>query len=60
MEFADPKLDGEYSVQAFDLTLQLALSCTTMKQQRPTMEQVLVGLQQALEMSFRPKASSPG
>ncbi|OWM71557.1 hypothetical protein CDL15_Pgr005744 [Punica granatum] len=59
MEFADPKLDGEYSVEAFDLTLRLALSCTTMKQERPSMEQVLVILQEALEISTRAKASSP-
>ncbi|KAL4336195.1 hypothetical protein GQ457_07G001970 [Hibiscus cannabinus] len=38
-EFADPKLGGEYSTEAFNVTFKLALSCTSVKQQRPTMEQ---------------------
>lgn len=58
IEFADPKLDGEYSVEAFDLTFQLALSCTAIKQQRPSMEQVIVTLQKALDISTS-KVSTP-
>ncbi|KAF8390386.1 hypothetical protein HHK36_024912 [Tetracentron sinense] len=58
-EFADPKLNGEYSVEAFDLTLKLALSCTSLKQQRPSMEQVVIGLEKALDISTRSKAPTP-
>ncbi|KAM1918887.1 hypothetical protein FF1_023459 [Malus domestica] len=58
-EFADPKLDREYSEEAFDLTLQLALSCTALKQQRPSMQQIVVRLQEALDISTRAKASTP-
>ncbi|KAF8399276.1 hypothetical protein HHK36_015141 [Tetracentron sinense] len=58
-EFADPKLHGEYSTEAFDLTLKLALSCTTLKQQRPTMEQVVIRLEKALDISTRAKAPTP-
>uniref|UniRef100_A0A453C663 Serine-threonine/tyrosine-protein kinase catalytic domain-containing protein n=1 Tax=Aegilops tauschii subsp. strangulata TaxID=200361 RepID=A0A453C663_AEGTS len=48
LEFADPRLKGEYSVDAFDLCLKLALSCTGHKQQRPSMEQVVSRLEKAL------------
>ncbi|XWS32784.1 hypothetical protein CRYUN_Cryun22dG0019300 [Craigia yunnanensis] len=58
-EFADPKLEGEYSVESFDLTFQLALSCTSVKQQRPSMEQVVVNLEKALDISTRERASTP-
>ncbi|GLT36540.1 hypothetical protein SLA2020_109120 [Shorea laevis] len=34
-EFADPKLNGDYSKEAFDLVLNPALSCTGLKQERP-------------------------
>lgn len=50
-EFADPKLNGEYSAEAFDLILKLALSCTGLKQQRPSMEQVVSRLEKALDIS---------
>ncbi|KAF7016875.1 hypothetical protein CFC21_030395 [Triticum aestivum] len=53
LEFADPRLKGEYSVDAFDLCLKLALSCTGHKQQRPSMEQVVSRLEKALEISMR-------
>uniref|UniRef100_A0A8I6WTS5 Protein kinase domain-containing protein n=2 Tax=Hordeum vulgare subsp. vulgare TaxID=112509 RepID=A0A8I6WTS5_HORVV len=53
LEFADPRLKGEYSVDAFDLCLKLALSCTGHKQQRPSMEQVVSRLEKALEVSMR-------
>ncbi|KAL9458448.1 hypothetical protein AB3S75_007334 [Citrus x aurantiifolia] len=57
-ELADPKLDREYSIEAFDLTLQLALSCTELTHQRPPMEQVFVTLQKALDISTTAKAST--
>ncbi|KAK0574872.1 hypothetical protein LWI29_030330 [Acer saccharum] len=50
-EFADPKLNGEYSFEAFDFVLKLALSCTELKQQRPSMEQVVLNLEKALDIS---------
>lgn len=59
MEFADPKLDGEYSAEAFNLTFQLALSCTSLNQQRPSMEKVVVKLEEALYISTRAKFSTP-
>ncbi|KAK8534040.1 hypothetical protein V6N13_028277 [Hibiscus sabdariffa] len=58
-EFADPKLGGEYSMEAFDVTFKLALSCTSVKQQRPTMEQVVVNLEEALHISTTATTSSP-
>ncbi|KAL5582529.1 hypothetical protein UlMin_014971 [Ulmus minor] len=58
-EFADPKLEGEYSAEAFVLTLQLALSCTTLKRQRPSMEQIVEKLEEALDISTKAKASTP-
>lgn len=58
-EFSDPKLDGEYSTEAFDLTLQLALSCTSLKKERPSMEQAVERLKEALEISTRAKAGAP-
>lgn len=50
-ELVDPKLNEEYSMEAFDLTLKLALSCTAHKQQRPSMEQVVSRLVEALDIS---------
>ncbi|KAL2559744.1 putative receptor-like protein kinase [Forsythia ovata] len=50
-EFADPKLNGEYSVEAFGLVFKLALSCTAPKQQRPSMEQVVAALEKSLHIS---------
>ncbi|XAR65057.1 Non-specific serine/threonine protein kinase [Bertholletia excelsa] len=55
-EFADPKLDGEFPEEAFELILKLALSCTGIKQQRPSMEQVVVKLEKALDISARMKS----
>ncbi|KAA3482962.1 putative LRR receptor-like serine/threonine-protein kinase [Gossypium australe] len=54
-KFADPKLNGEYSLEAFDLVLKLALSCIGIKQERPSMEQVVLGLQKALNISIQAK-----
>ncbi|KAJ0038733.1 hypothetical protein Pint_23008 [Pistacia integerrima] len=56
-EFADPKLNGEYSVEAFKLVLELALSCTGLKQQRPSMEQVVLRLEKAHDVSNTSKIS---
>ncbi|KAK4845642.1 hypothetical protein QYF36_007419 [Acer negundo] len=56
----DPKLEGEFSVEAFDLTLGLALSCTAVKQQRPSMEEVVATLEKALDKTTNAKASTPG
>ncbi|XP_020522772.1 proline-rich receptor-like protein kinase PERK3 isoform X1 [Amborella trichopoda] len=50
-EFADPKMKGNYSAEAFDLTLKIALSCTGYKVQRPSMEEVVVGLEKAWYIS---------
>ncbi|KAI9125135.1 hypothetical protein K1719_003751 [Acacia pycnantha] len=50
-EFADPKLRGEYSAEAFSVTLKLAVSCIGLKQQRPSIEQVLRSLEKALEIT---------
>lgn len=50
-KFADPTINGEYSVEAFDLVFKLALSCTGLKQQRPSMEQVVLRLEKALDIS---------
>ncbi|KAA3455961.1 putative serine/threonine-protein kinase RLCKVII [Gossypium australe] len=57
--FADPKLEGQYSIEAFDITFKLALSCTSLKQQRPSMEQVVVNLEKALHISTMATASTP-
>ena len=54
-KFADPKLNREYSLEAFDLVLKLALSCTGLKQERPSMEQVVLRLQKALNISTQAK-----
>lgn len=55
--FADPKLNNDYPMEAFDLIFKLALSCTGLKRQRPSMEQVVARLENALDISSRP--SSP-
>lgn len=52
-EFADPKLNREYSMEAFELVLNLALSCTGLKQERPSMAKVELKLEKALEMSMQ-------
>ncbi|KAK3141991.1 hypothetical protein QOZ80_4BG0340750 [Eleusine coracana subsp. coracana] len=53
LEFADSRLNGNYSVEAFDVSLKLALSCTGHKKQRPSMEQVVSRLEKALEISTK-------
>lgn len=57
-DFADPKLNGEYSYEAFELVFKLALSCTGLKQQRPSMERVVGQLGKALDISTRVKSVS--
>lgn len=57
--FADPKLEGEYSAEAFERTFKLALSCTRLKQQRPSMEQVVARLEELHDISISARASSP-
>ncbi|CAN1187512.1 Receptor-like protein kinase THESEUS 1 [Linum perenne] len=52
-EFADPKLNGEYSLEAFELVFKLAISCSGRKQDRPTMETVVTKLEKALKISTR-------
>ncbi|KAK8965838.1 putative receptor-like protein kinase [Platanthera guangdongensis] len=52
-KFADPRMNGEFSMEAFDLVLKLAISCTAHKRLRPSMEQVVKKLERALEISAR-------
>ncbi|KAM1082538.1 hypothetical protein EV2_021776 [Malus domestica] len=56
-EFADPKLNGEYSVEALDLAFNLALSCTGLKLQRPSMDQVVSKLEKALDTSTQKQSA---
>ncbi|KAL6187081.1 hypothetical protein ACLB2K_043196 [Fragaria x ananassa] len=59
IQFADPKLNGEYSVVAFELIFKLALSCTELKQQRPRMEEVVSRLEKALHISTQMESFPP-
>lgn len=59
MEFVDPKLHGDYSTEAFQLSLELAISCIAPKQQRPCIEKVVDKLEEALAITRRAKASTP-
>ncbi|KAK6160186.1 hypothetical protein DH2020_003567 [Rehmannia glutinosa] len=45
------KLGGDYSVEAFQMISTLALSCTGLKQQRPSMEKVVAVLEEAHRIS---------
>ncbi|XP_038999694.1 probable receptor-like protein kinase At2g39360 [Hibiscus syriacus] len=54
-KFADPKLNGEYSLEAFDIVLKLALLCIGIKQERPSMEQAVVRLHKALHITIQAK-----
>ncbi|KAF3444679.1 hypothetical protein FNV43_RR14372 [Rhamnella rubrinervis] len=58
-EFADPKLEGKYPAEAFTLTLRLALSCTALNQRRPSMEQIVEKLKEALNISTRRTSYAP-
>ncbi|XP_076897447.1 putative receptor-like protein kinase At5g18500 [Bidens hawaiensis] len=55
--FADPKLEGEYSTEAFEIMFKLAMSCTGFKQERPTTGQVVETLEKAHEISVRVMAA---
>nr|GMC73427.1 probable receptor-like protein kinase At5g18500 [Ipomoea batatas] len=57
--FVDPRLHGEYSVEAFEATFALALACTAPTQQRPCIKEVVTKLEEALAISMKAKASSP-
>ncbi|KAG5624374.1 hypothetical protein H5410_009592 [Solanum commersonii] len=74
VDFVDPKLHGDYSTDAFQLTLELAIyystdafqltlelaiSCIAPKQQRPSIENVIDKLEEALAITRREKASTP-
>ncbi|KAK4712558.1 hypothetical protein R3W88_007071 [Solanum pinnatisectum] len=59
VEFVDPKLRGDHSTDAFQLTLELAISCIAPKQQRPSIEKVVDKLEEALAITRREKASTP-
>nr|GMD13367.1 probable receptor-like protein kinase At5g59700 [Ipomoea batatas] len=58
-EFADPKFGGEYPEGAFEVIFKLALSCTGLKQQRPSMDKVVTTLENALHFSTRDKSLDP-
>ncbi|KAM3203519.1 putative LRR receptor-like serine/threonine-protein kinase [Capsicum annuum] len=58
-EFADPKLEGKFSMVAFELVFKLALSSIGLKQQRPSMEQVVIKLEEALDLSTRIESVHP-
>ncbi|KAL0450646.1 UNVERIFIED_CONTAM: Nodulation receptor kinase [Sesamum latifolium] len=58
-EFADPNLNGEYSVEAFGSIFELALLCIGHKRERPNIAQIIVKLEEALSISMRVKAPSP-
>lgn len=47
-------------MEAFDLVLRLALSCTGLKQERPSMEQVVLRLDRALDISTHVKSETYG
>ncbi|CAN4082470.1 unnamed protein product [Withania somnifera] len=58
-EFVDPKLHGDYSTEAFELTLELAISCIAPKLERPSIEKVVDKLETALAITRRSKVSIP-
>nr|GMC59378.1 probable receptor-like protein kinase At5g18500 [Ipomoea batatas] len=57
--FVDPRLHGEYSVEAFEATFDLALACTAPTHQRPCIKEVVTKLEEVLAISMKAKASSP-
>ncbi|XP_070018808.1 probable serine/threonine-protein kinase At1g01540 [Nicotiana sylvestris] len=52
-EFVDPKHYGDYSTEAFQLTLELAISCIEPKQNRPFIEKVVDKLEDELAIPAR-------
>ncbi|KAL9157580.1 hypothetical protein ABFS82_08G013700 [Erythranthe guttata] len=59
VEFADPNLHGEYSMEAFRLVFELAISCTGDKLKRPSINEVVTKLEDALGISKRIEPSTP-
>ncbi|XP_020571178.1 putative serine/threonine-protein kinase [Phalaenopsis equestris] len=53
LEFVDPRMNGEFSMEAFNVVLKVAISCTAHKRQRPSMGEVVKKLESALEISAR-------
>lgn len=51
-QFADPKLNGDYCLEAFHIIFNLALSCIGVKHQRPSMQTVVTLLHQARLISL--------
>lgn len=58
VEFADANLDGEFSVDAFVLVFELAMSCTGKRRWRPSIMQVVAKLEEALSISEKMEAKS--
>ncbi|PHU02081.1 hypothetical protein BC332_27332 [Capsicum chinense] len=58
-KFADPKLEGKFSMVAFELVFKLALSSIGLKKQTPSMEQVVIKLEGALDLSTRIESVHP-
>ncbi|PKU64219.1 putative serine/threonine-protein kinase isoform X1 [Dendrobium catenatum] len=52
-EFVDLRMNGEFSMEAFNLVLKVAISCTAHRLQRPSMGEVIKKLEKALEISAR-------
>lgn len=59
VEFADPNLHGEFSMEAFRLVFELALMCIGKKQERPSSSQVIINLEEAIRISTRMEAATP-
>ncbi|KAM3203605.1 putative LRR receptor-like serine/threonine-protein kinase [Capsicum annuum] len=58
-KIADPKLEGKFSMVAFELVFKLALSSIGLKKQTPSMEQVVIKLEEALDLSTRIESVHP-
>lgn len=58
-QFVDRKLEGEYSSKAFRLIFDVALSCTACKEKRPTMDKVVLALEEAFHISTKARAPTP-
>ncbi|KAI0512213.1 hypothetical protein KFK09_012851 [Dendrobium nobile] len=52
-EFVDLRMNGEFSMEAFNLVLKVAISCTAHRLQRPSMGDVIKKLEKGLEISAR-------
>ncbi|PHT33512.1 hypothetical protein CQW23_25312 [Capsicum baccatum] len=58
-KFADQKLEGKFSMVALELVFKLALSSIGHNKQRPSMEQVVIKLEEALDLSTRIESVHP-